>query len=38
MNKVTYSREPTSAEVKFGYGARHYADFNKAAVVKPTAH
>lgn len=27
MKKYTYHREPTPAEIKFGEGATHYADF-----------
>lgn len=26
---VTYHREPTPSEIKFGYGATHYADFDR---------
>lgn len=27
VKEVTYHREPTAAEVKFGHGATHYRDF-----------
>lgn len=30
----TYHREPTRAEIKFGYGATHYRDFHPDRVVK----
>ena len=30
---ITYSRAPTKAEIKFGHGARHYADFSKEHVT-----
>lgn len=33
-NMLTYSREPTKAEVMFGYGARHYKDFPRELAVK----
>ena len=28
VETVRYHRQPTIAEVKFGYGATHYADFD----------
>lgn len=29
MKTITYHREPTKGEIKFGHGATHYKDFNK---------
>lgn len=26
--QITYHRKPTASEIKFGYGATHYADFD----------
>lgn len=28
VETVTYYRTPTKVEIKFGYGAMHYADFS----------
>lgn len=33
---ITYHRPPTKAEIKFGYGAIHYADFCPLDCVKPS--
>lgn len=33
--QVEYSRPPTDSEIRFGHGARHYADFDRGDVVKP---
>lgn len=33
-NKVTYHRQPTKGEIKFGEGAIHYKDFDLDQVVK----
>lgn len=33
-NMVTYHRNPTPGEVRFGYGATHYRDFPKEECVK----
>lgn len=33
-NKVTYHRQPTKSEIKFGEGAIHYKDFDKTFVTK----
>lgn len=33
--KITYHREPTTAEIKFGEGATHYKEFDKVDVRKP---
>jgi hypothetical protein len=32
--KLEFSREPTASEIKFGYGARHYKDFDSAVFLK----
>lgn len=34
VKHVTYHRNPTQAEIKFGYGATHYRDFPKQEVMK----
>lgn len=34
-NKITYHREPTKSEIRFGEGAIHYKDFDKSIVTKP---
>lgn len=36
MNKtlITYSRKPTTSEIKRGYGARHYKDFSIDDCIK----
>jgi len=35
METITYHRQPTKAEIRFGHGATHYKDFNKELVTKP---
>ena len=35
LKPIEYSREPTKAEIKFGYGARHYKSFDRSLAVKP---
>jgi hypothetical protein len=32
---IEYSRKPTQGEIRFGHGARHYADFNAYECLKP---
>lgn len=34
VQHYTYHREPTEAEIKFGYGATHYRDFHPSQCVK----
>lgn len=33
-NTITYHRNPTAAELKFGHGATHYKDFPMSKCVK----
>jgi hypothetical protein len=33
--KITGHRSPTMAEIKFGYGAIHYKDFDRELWAKP---
>jgi hypothetical protein len=33
--KITGHRSPTMAEIKFGYGAIHYKEFDRELWVKP---
>ena len=35
VQHVTYHREPTRAEIRFGEGATHYRDFPLEEVTKP---
>jgi len=35
MNTITYHRNPTKSEIKFGEGAIHYCDFDLNICVKP---
>lgn len=32
--KLEFSREPTEYEIRFGYGARHYKDFDSTVFLK----
>lgn len=32
---ITGHRPPTAAEIRFGYGATHYADFDREVWQKP---
>jgi hypothetical protein len=32
---ITYHRNPTKSEIKFGYGAIHYRDFDRKECTKP---
>jgi len=32
---VTYWRQPTKGEIKFGHGAIHYRDFERSECSKP---
>jgi len=34
-NTITYHRQPTKAEIKFGHGAKHYKDFPLSQCTKP---
>jgi len=34
-DKITYHRNPTPSEIKFGYGAIHYADFDREECTNP---
>lgn len=33
--QITYHRNPTRGEIRFGEGAVHYKDFDREACVKP---
>lgn len=33
VKHITYHREPTRSEIKFGYGATHYRDFPRQEVL-----
>lgn len=33
--KISAHRNPTAAEIKFGYGAIHYAEFDREVWTKP---
>lgn len=35
VKTITYHRKPTESEIKFGYGATHYKDFDIEEIVKP---
>jgi|WetSurMetagenome_2_1015567.scaffolds.fasta_scaffold1109195_1 hypothetical protein len=35
VKTITYHRKPTVSEIKFGYGAMHYRDFDIEELVKP---
>lgn len=35
IKKITGHRSPTKSEIKFGYGAIHYKDFDPELWVKP---
>ena len=36
--KVTFYRNPTPSEIRFGHGATHYKDFNFSDVVKHSGY
>jgi len=35
VEEITYHRDPTPAEIRFGYGATHYATFDVEEVCHP---
>lgn len=34
ITELTYHRKPTKGEIKFGYGATHYRDFDVTECLK----